>query len=116
MTGQMVRVTPPNDSSEGLDGFANLDTQAMYASIGLGGDYVGTANVIVDGIPTAFGDSVEVRVEYVPWSNKDTAVEGPVTLAQLTQPVEDGRISVAVDMSNRLYGYRVYLAPIGQLE
>jgi len=38
MTGNMVSVTPPNDASTGVDGFACVDSGARYASICFGGN------------------------------------------------------------------------------
>lgn len=71
MTGDMVSVTPPDDYSDGLDGFANIDVDEQYASICLGGNFTGDANVTINNIPEFFGDNVNVKVEYVPWSDKD---------------------------------------------
>ncbi len=115
MTGDMVRVTPPSESGDGIDGFANLDMDAAYASIGLGGDHMGNVDVVISGIPASFGDEVDVQVEYVPWSNKDTPVAGPVTVSLTTYEVAEGSITVPVDIADPLYGYRVYVAPVGQI-
>jgi hypothetical protein len=110
MTGNMVRVTPPNDYSDGIDGFACLDTNAQYASICLGGDDSGTFDVEIDGIPSSFGDTVYVKVEYVPWVSKDTSVSGPVLVSNTAYGVTDGTITVPVDVTSSLYGYRVYVS------
>ncbi|MBO7636284.1 MAG: hypothetical protein J6S89_06860, partial [Paludibacteraceae bacterium] len=46
MSGYMAKVTPPNDKSDGLDGFASVDKNNNQASIILGGNYVGDVNVV----------------------------------------------------------------------
>jgi len=113
MTGNMVKVTPPNQNGDGLDAFASLDTGAGYASIVLGGDFTGTANVVINNVPASFGSTVNVIVEYVAWSDKDTPVNGPVTAAQSVFNVVNGSLSVPVTMFNSFYGYRVYISGRG---
>jgi hypothetical protein len=115
MTGHMVGVTPPNEYSDGIDGFTCLDLDEQYASVCLGGDYTGTVYVVINNIPLGFGDSVDVKVEYVPWSNKDEPVDEPVTVSITTYFVSDGSITVPVDVTDPLYGYRVYIVPVGNL-
>lgn len=111
MTGNMVNVTPPNDKSDGLDGFACVDANARYSSICLGGNNTGTVNVVISGIPSFFGSRVKAVVAYVPWTNKDTAVSGPTTVSTVTYTVSNGSITVPVNVTSTLYGYRVYLTP-----
>ena len=107
----MVNVTPPNDKSDGLDGFACVDANARYSSICLGGNNTGTVNVVISGIPSFFGSRVKAVVAYVPWTNKDTAVSGPTTVSTVTYTVSNGSITVPVNVTSTLYGYRVYLTP-----
>ena len=111
MTGSMVSVTPPNDNSDGIDGFACLDSNKQYASICMGGNYTGPINVIINKIPSSFGDSVTVSVEYVPWSSKDLPVTGTITLSKINYYVSAGSITVPVTISSPLYGYHVSLTP-----
>ncbi len=113
MTGNMVKVTPPNQNGDGLDAFASLDSGAGNASIVLGGDFTGTANVVINNVPASFGSTVNVIVEYVAWSDKDTPVNGPVTAAQSVYNVVNGSLSVPVTMFNSFYGYRVYISGRG---
>lgn len=115
MTGNMVSVTPPNENSDGIDGFACLDTSTQYTSICLGGNFTGIIDVVINGIPSSFGDSVDVKVEYVSWTNKDTPVSGPLTVSLTTYNVSNGAITVSVDITSALYGYRVYIAPVGKM-
>lgn len=109
MSGHMVNVTPPNEYSDGIDGFACLDTTALFASICLGGNYTGMVDVQINGIPSIFGDSVEVRLQYVPWSDKDSPVSGPEMISQTTYAATSGAITVPVDITDPLYGYRVFI-------
>lgn len=111
MTGQMVQVTPPNDNSDGLDGFACIDASKKYASICVGGNFTGNANVNISGIPTFFGSSVKVKLEYVPWANKDTPVAGTTLISNSVFNVNNGSITVPVNITNILYAYRIYLEP-----
>lgn len=110
MTGNMVNVTPPSQSGDGLDAFASVDTELGYASIVLGGDFTGTANVVVDNVPTSFGSSVDVTVEYVEWQDKDTPVAGPVTVWESTESVVNRSLTVPVEIFNSFYGYRVHIS------
>jgi hypothetical protein len=111
MTGNMVSVTPPNDKSEGIDGFACLDLTANYASICLGGNNTGTVNVVISGIPAAFGTSVDAKVEYVSWTNKDTPVASTTAVSTITYNVSNGTITVPVNVTSQFYAYRVYITP-----
>jgi hypothetical protein len=111
MTGNMVSVTPPDDNSDGIDGFACLDLNTKYASICLGGNNTGTVNVVISGIPSIFGPGVDAKVEYVSWTNKDTPVSGTTTVATTTYNVSNGKITVPVDVISQYYGYRVYITP-----
>ena len=115
MTGYMAGVIPPNENGDGIDGFACLDTTMRYASICLGGDYHGVVDIIINDIPSTFGDTVDVKVEYVPWSDKDTPVNGPVTVSITPIPVSSRSITVPVEVTDPLYGYRIYVVPVGNL-
>ncbi len=115
MTGNMVQVTPPNENSDGLDGFGCIDKNAQYASICLGGNLTGNATVNISGFPSWFGSQVKVRLEYVSWSNKDTPVVGTSLISETIYTVNNGNISVPVTGINPLYGYRIYLQPANQL-
>jgi hypothetical protein len=111
MTGNMVSVTPPDDKSEGIDGFACLDLNKNYASICLGGNNTGTVNVVVSGIPSVFGTSVDAKVEYVTWTNKDTPVSSTTAVSTTTNNVSNGTVTVPVNVTSQFYGYRVYITP-----
>lgn len=110
MDGYMTSVTPPNDKSDGLDGFAAVNKKMREASIVLGGSSVGSVDVTID-IPEWMGSEVEVKTEVVTWENKDKAVDGPQTLAEETYTVSNGKIVVPVNVTSKLYGYRLYITP-----
>jgi hypothetical protein len=111
MEGYMASVTPPNDKSEGLDGFAAVNKKMREASIILGGNNTGSVDVIIDGLPDWMGGEVEVITEVVTWENKDKAVAGPQTLATETYTINHGQIIVPVNVTSNLYAYRLYITP-----
>ena len=107
----MASVTPPNDKSEGLDGFAAVNKKMREASIILGGNNTGSVDVIIDGLPDWMGSEVEVITEVVTWENKDKAVAGPQTLATEIYTINNGQIIVPVNVTSNLYAYRLYITP-----
>ena len=111
MTGNMVSVTPPNDRSEGVDGFASLDQDQKYASIILGGNSIGTVNVTIKGFPAFFGSSVNVKYEYVTWTDKDSPVSGTTLVSTTKYDIVNGSITVPVNNTNQFYAYRLYITP-----
>jgi MYXO-CTERM domain-containing protein len=116
MTGNMVATTPPTPASPtALDGFANLDATAGYASILLGGTNTGTIQVVVKGFHAAsfFGTSVHAVVEHTPFVNRTTAVTATTTLSTADYVVANDQITVPVTGANATDGYRVYLTPTG---
>lgn len=115
MTGYMANVTPPSQSGDGLDGTANLDMSNEFSSIIFGGNLTGDVSVDVSGVPESFGDSVEVMVEEVPWESRNTAVTYPTLISLTTMPVEGGELSVPVEIADPLYGYRIYITPVGKM-
>lgn len=112
MSGNMVQVVPPNDRSDGIDGFGCIDRTQQYASICIGGNGTGTVNVAVNGIPASFGAQVNVQLEYVTWENKDAPVAGTKTISTSQYTVTGGSINVPVYVSSHLYAYRVHITPV----
>jgi len=112
MTGYMAKVTPPNDNSDGVDGFVSVDKSAQYASIVLGGKSIGNVNVNISGIPAWFGSSVNAKLEYVTWVNKDTEVTGTNQISNSQVTVNNGSISIPVNVTSQFYAYRIYLTPV----
>lgn len=111
MEGYMAAVTPPNDKSEGLDGFAAVNKKMREASVVLGGKNTGMVDVVIDGLPDWMGSEVEVTTEVVTWENKDKAVAGPQTLSTDIYTVNNGKITVPVNVASILYAYRLYITP-----
>lgn len=111
MTGNMVQVTPPNDNSDGLDGFACVDNTNKYASICLGGNYTGNVSVNISGIPSFIGSSIKVKIEYVTWADKDTPVASTTLVSNSVYNVSNGTVTVPVNIASIYYAYRVYVEP-----
>lgn len=109
MSGYMARVTPPNDRSEGVDGFAAVDKRKKVASIILGGNTLGQINVPIKGIPACLGNRVNVKVECVTWSDKDSPVTGTNVLSNQEYDVNNGQINISVNITSILYAYRIYI-------
>jgi hypothetical protein len=109
MTGSMVNVTPQNDNSNGVDGFACVDSSNKYVSILLGGVNDGTVNVSINKLPSFIGASANVKVEKVDWKSKDTPVSGTNLVFSKSYPVTNGTINVSIPNTNNTSGYRVYI-------
>lgn len=111
MEGYMASVIPPKDNSDGLDGFAAVNKKMREASIVLGGNNTGSVDVTIDGLPDWMGSEVEVTTEVVTWENKDKAVAGPQTLSTDNYTVNNGKIVVPVNVTSKLYAYRLFITP-----
>ncbi|AQR93687.1 beta-xylosidase [Clostridium saccharoperbutylacetonicum] len=109
MTGSMVNVTPQNDNSNGVDGFACVDSNNKYVSVLLGGVNDGTVNVSINKLPSFIGTSANVKVEKVDWKSKDTPVNGTNLVFSKSYPVTNGTINVSIPNTNNTSGYRVYI-------
>lgn len=112
MSGYMAKVVPPNDESDGVDGFAALDVKKNFASIVVGGNTLGDVSVDISGIPAAFGEKVNVAVEYVTWVDKDKAVPSTTPESSKEYSVNGGKITVPIKISNVYNAYRIYVTPI----
>ncbi|WP_206683152.1 hypothetical protein [Neptunicella marina] len=111
MQGDMVKTVPPDDNSDGLDAFANIDLLNNSASIVLGGNFTGTASVNISGLPQAFGDTILVKTEHVVWDSKESPVNQTITDSVKTYDIEQGEIKLDVVVENALWGYRLQLTP-----
>ncbi len=111
MTGNMVSVTPPNDASNLVDGFACVDSGARYISLLFGGNNDGTVNVTFKNVPSFIGSTATVKVEKVDWTSKDTVSQGPVTVSAQNYAVSSGQFTVSVTGCNNNSGYRIYVIP-----
>jgi len=112
MSGDMVKITPPNDRSDGIDGFGCIDEEQYFASICIGGNNTGTVNVQITGIPATFGSQVNVELDYVTWVDKDTPVSGTKSISNTVYNVSNRSISVPVNVTSNLYAYRVHITPV----
>lgn len=111
MTGNMVSVTPPNERSAGVDGFACVDSGEKYISCLLGGDNDGTVKVTFKDLPSWIGSTATVKVEAVDWYNKDTVSTGPYTVSAANYTVSNHSISVTINNCTNTSGYRIYVIP-----
>jgi len=111
MTGYMAMTTPPSDASDGVDAFASVDKSQLDASIVLGGNSIGTVNVNVSGVPSWMGSSVNVLLEYVTWTDKDTPVTGTTTVSTTKYTVTNGSFTVPVNVTSQFYGYHLQITP-----
>ncbi len=112
MSGYMAKVTPPNDKSDGVDGFAAVDSKKKFASIVVGGNTLGNVDVKIDKIPEFLGSKVDVSVEYVTWEDKDKAVPSTTPESSKEYTVNNGSITVPIDIKNVYNAYRIYITPI----
>lgn len=112
MAGYMARVTPPNDKSDKVDGFAAVDAKNNCASLVLGGNSVGDVNVVFEKLPEFLGGKVKVTVERVVWKNKDTAVPGTDIISEKEMTLTGPSLTVPVKIESQFYGYRIYMTPI----
>jgi len=112
MSGDMVAITPPNDYSDGIDGFGCIDEEEYFASICIGGNNTGIVNVDISGIPATFGSQVNVELDYVTWEDKDSPVSGTNSISNTVYDVNNRSISVPVNVTNVLYAYRVHITPV----
>lgn len=111
MTGNMVNVTPANDNSNQVDGFACVDSSSKYISTLLGGVNDGTINVNMKNIPSFIGSTATVKVEKVDWKSKDTPVNSTDVVFTNNYTVSNGAISVSIPNTNNTSGYRIYITP-----
>jgi len=111
MSGNMVTTVPP--SQNGLDGAASVNSSGNQISVIFGGG-TGASAVTVNGLGSlsAFGGSVNVKLEYTPSLGRTTAVSAPFTISQTTYTVSNGSITVPVAM-NPAYGYHLVVTPSG---
>lgn len=109
MTGNMVSVTPPNDSSNLVDGAACVDSSNKYISFIFGGPNDGTINTTFKNIPSFIGSQANVKIEKIDWVSKDTVPYGPSTVSNKTYNVVNGQITVSLSGCNDSSGYRIYI-------
>ncbi len=112
MEGYMAMVTPPNDKSDGVDGFAAVDRKQYCASLVLGGNTEGDVNVVFSKLPDFLGGKVHVKIERVTWKSKDTPVSSTDLISETDMSVDGSGLTVPVKIESKLYGYRVLLTAL----
>ncbi len=115
MTGNMVATQPPSANDVvALDGFANLDEEARFASVLFAGVNDGAIRIVVEGFDSVpfFGSTVHAVVERTPWVNRTTVVDATETLSTDDIPIANGQIEVSIPNANDVDGFRVYLTPL----
>ncbi|MFL6110436.1 MAG: RICIN domain-containing protein [Catenulispora sp.] len=108
MSGNMVVTTPP--AQTGIDGAAAVNSAGNQVSVIFGGGS-GANAVTVNGLGSAFGSAVEVKLEYTPSPGRTSAVSGPVTISDTNYAVANGSITVPVGNMNAAYGYHLVITP-----
>lgn len=111
MSGSMVVTTPP--AQTGIDGAAAVNSTKNQISVVFGGSS-GASAVTVNGLGSlsAFGSTVNVKLEYVPSAGRTTAVSGPITISETTYSVSNGSLTVPV-ATNAAFGYHLVITPSG---
>ncbi|MBR0503644.1 MAG: carbohydrate-binding protein [Paludibacteraceae bacterium] len=112
MSGYMAMVTPPNDKSDGLDGFASVDKNNNQASIILGGNYVGDVNVVFPKLPVFLQGTVNVRLERVTWEDKDIPVKSTDLISEKEMEIKGDSFTIAVKVESELYAYRITMTAV----
>ena len=112
MEGYMAMVTPPNDKSDGVDGFAAVDRKQYCASLVLGGNTEGDVNVEFSRLPDFLGGKVHVKIERVTWKSKDTPVSSTDLISETDMAVSGSELTVPVKIESKLYGYRILLTAL----
>lgn len=112
MEGYMAMVTPPNDKSDGVDGFAAVDRKQYCASLVLGGNTEGDVNVEFSRLPDFLGGKVHVKIERVTWKSKDTPVSSTDLISETDMEVSGSGLTVPVKIESKLYGYRILLTAL----
>lgn len=112
MSGYMAKVTPPNDKSDGLDGFASVDKNNNQASIILGGNYVGDVNVVFPKVPSFLQGTVNVRLERVTWKDKDIPVKSTDLISEKEMVIKGDSFTIAVKVESELYAYRITMTAV----
>jgi hypothetical protein len=111
MTGNTVKVTPPNANAEGLQGLASLDNEKKQARILFGGSS-GSADVVVKGFGSTpyFGSKVHVIV----WATASTGIlpsSGPTFVMEGDYAIANGQIALTVNNMVDTTAYQMMITP-----
>jgi hypothetical protein len=115
LSGQTAKVTPPQaNTTDTLQGIASLDTGRKQAQVLLGGGTSGSADTVVQHIPSSFGRKVNVSVERTAWSGYEGGAPAPKVLARSTYAVAaDRSITVPLTGLDPMSAYRITVNPAG---
>ena len=111
MSGNMVKVTPPDENSTMVDGFACVDKDNKYVSVLFGGTNDGLIDVSVNNLPSWLTSNPLVTVEKVDWVNRTTVSSGPVTISEARQKTKGSSITVSLTDCTDTSGYRIFITP-----
>ncbi|MCQ2208145.1 MAG: carbohydrate-binding protein [Paludibacteraceae bacterium] len=112
MTGYMAMVTPPNDKSDGLDGFASVNRKHNYASVIVGGNYKGDANINFTKWPEFLKGKMKVTVERVTWEDKDLPVLSTDLISEEVMNINGTTFSLPLKIESPLYAYRIQFSAV----
>ncbi|MFZ4452853.1 carbohydrate-binding protein [Salibacterium aidingense] len=112
MTGETVKVTPPERNEAGLQGIASLDSEKRQARVILGGTN-GQADVEIEGLNelTNNNQQVNVKVEATDWSGHKGEQGKPDLQYQKTRKVDNGKITVPVENMDPIAAYQIQVSP-----
>jgi hypothetical protein len=111
MTGDTLKVTPPDPNSEGLQGLAALDNAKKQARILLGG-CTGDVQIVVTGFESApcFGNEVHAAVWVTEYTGLNPS-EDPALVMDGNFTLTDGQITIPVKNVMNSAAYQVILTP-----
>ncbi len=115
MTGQTVKVTPPQANTiDALQGLASVDPARKQAQVLLGGSS-GDTDVVAQHVDRkVFGNSVTATVSEAAWSGYEGQHAAPRVLSRTKATVAvDGTVTVPLKGLKKMSAYRVVLTPAG---
>lgn len=112
MSGYMAMVTPPDDKSDGLDGFASVNKKTNTASLILGGNYVGDVDVVFSEMPDFLQGKVGVKLERVTWEDKDIPVASTDLIYEKEMIAPKKNFVIPMNVESELYAYRITITAL----
>jgi hypothetical protein len=111
MSGNMVKVTPPNEDSANLDGFCSVDSGAKVVTLLCGGANDGTITATFKSVPSFIGANARFVIDRAGWTSRTTVSGGTYTMSTQTKAVSSGQVSVTFSGANANAGYRIRMTP-----
>lgn len=111
MTGDTVKVTPPDANAEGLQGLAALDPAKKQARILLGG-CAGNVEVVIRGFAATpyWGDKVHAAVWIAEYTDLNPS-DDPVLVLERELTISSGQASLTLENLDQAAAYQVILTP-----